>query len=155
VRVLALVALASCASHEPELVYPTLVSIGCLQISATREYDANSDPPVLEWQVTNTCDYAVPVDLAQARVFAIDALFARTELVPRDRQRPGWIDGGATTSIAVAYTPQVATRDVAIEIEMNAFFERSHRPMTLAVLPSVPMRRAVVVPLDSEPYGQP
>jgi hypothetical protein len=142
VRALALVALASCASHGLELIYPTLVSIGCLQISATRAYDANRDPPILEWHVTNTCDYAVPIDLAQARVFAVDALFARTELVPRDRRAPGWIEGGATKSMAVVYTPQVATRDVAIEIEMNAFFELSHRPITLAVLPSVPMRPA-------------
>jgi hypothetical protein len=118
---------------------PTLVSVGCLEVSVERMPEAS----VLDWRVTNTCDYAVPLDLAQARVFAIGPLFGRTELVPqtsRPQLAPGWIEGGTTSYLRVAYVPQVvdggpADARVAIEVELTAFYELSHRPVIIAAVP--------------------
>jgi hypothetical protein len=148
------VGLAACGGSAPLPVMPTVVSIGCLEVSVERVVNG----PVLDWRITNTCDHAVPLDLAQARVFAIGPLFERIELVPQTRRAliaPGWIEGGTTTCLRVAYAPQAtngtaaADSNLAIEVELTAFYELSHRPVIIATLPEVAAPRSAR--LDPEP----
>ena len=139
VRLFAIFLASSCAATPPPLMLPLTASVGCLEVSAelVRLGDRG---PVLEWHVANICDYAVPVDLTNAQVIAVGPLYERTALEPRDVHgvlAPGWIDGGETSFVRMAYSPAIASRDVAIELELDAFSEMSHRHVVIAVLPPI------------------
>jgi hypothetical protein len=140
-RVLAVAVLSACgAALEPVVALPPTAMVGCLEMSVERAPVASA--LVLHWRVTNVCDHAVPIDLGLARVVAIGPLFARTHLLPDNphgQLAPGWLEAGETDFITVPYIPHVTGRDVAIEVELDALFEQSHRPVVLQVLPA-PLR---------------
>ena len=99
---------------------------------------------MLEWKIANACGHEVLVDVASARVFAIAALFARVPLAPRDARAaltPGYLEPGEVAYVRVAYVPRV-TADQTIEVELDAFDDESHRPVTIAVLPPPPIAHA-------------
>ena len=92
--------MSGCASAIPPPALPSIASIGCLEIEVTQVSVGRR--PVLEWRLTNVCDHAVPVDLAQARVVAIGPAFARMILAPRDPYQvfaPGWLDIGESAFV--------------------------------------------------------
>src|SRR5580704_18537472 len=135
--------MSACASIPPPML-PAIASIGCLEIEVTQVGVGRR--PVLEWRLTNVCDHAVPVDLAQARVVAIGPSFARTMLAPRDPYHvfaPGWLDLGQTAFVRIAYAPELASDDEAVEVELDAFNEVSHRHIVLAVAPAPTVGHAV------------
>ena len=136
-RALVLVVACACATLPPPAL-PPVVSIGCLDVSVTRVHDRSGRGPRLEWRLANTCDHAVPVDLGNARVLAFGPRFARTELRPVNRRgalAPGWLDAGETAFVRVSYLPANFDRDVAIEVQLDAFSAMSVRPIMLAVVP--------------------
>ncbi len=154
-RLFALLAASSCAAAPPELSLPLQASIGCLEVSVEL-VRLDRPGPVLEWRISNICDYAVPVDLTNARVIAVGPLYERATLEPRDAHgvlAPGWIEGGDTSFVRMAYSPAIASRDVAIELELDAFSEMSHRHVVIAVLPpKAPAQRSQPAP-DLGPAG--
>jgi hypothetical protein len=154
VRTICLLTMIACAPPIPPMS-PTTASIGCLEVAVTQIRGGRR--PVLEWRLTNLCDHAVPVDLAQARVVAIGPSFARTMLAPRDPYQvfaPGWLDIGETAFVRIAYAPDLVSRDATIEVELDAFNEVSHRHVVLAVVPAPLVEPAAHAPArDPEPPG--
>ncbi|HTR55276.1 MAG TPA: hypothetical protein VMJ10_31565 [Kofleriaceae bacterium] len=137
-RAFVLVVACGCAAAPPPRTLPPVVSIGCLDVSVTRVHDHTGRGPRLEWKLSNTCDHAVPVDLGNARVLAFGPRFARTVLAPVNRHdafAPGWLDAGETAFVRISYLPATFDRDVAIEVELDAFSAMSARPVMLAVVP--------------------
>jgi hypothetical protein len=154
VRVIWLLLMIACEPPIPPMT-PTTASIGCLEIAVTQVDGGRR--VVLEWRLTNLCDHAVPVDLAQARVVAIGPSFGRTMLAPRDAYHvfaPGWLDVGVTTFVRIAYTPELVSRDATIEVELDAFNEVSHRHVILAVAPPTSLRPSTSAsPHDQDASG--
>lgn len=151
-----MLAASACAPAVVPPVEPVPVAIGCLEVAVGSVRDADGAGPVLEWHVTNVCDHAVPVDLANARVFAIGPKFVRTELQPSTPHAPlapGWIDGGETAVVRVGYMPHVAARDVAVEVELDAFYEQSHRHVIVEASWLPADRRAARAGPDPGPPG--
>lgn len=150
------IALVCACDPPPPPVWPETAQVGCLVVAVT--HVRGGPHPMLEWELENVCDRAIPIDLAQARVVAIGPTFGRTMLAPRDPYTvfvPGWLGAGETSIVRIAYSPDVASRDLTIEVELDAFDAVSHRHVVLLASPAPVTARRANVPPDTDRAGPP
>jgi hypothetical protein len=155
VRAIWIAVVCACGPPPPP-VWPETAQVGCLVVAVTQV--AGGPHPMLEWELENVCDRAIPIDLAQARVVAIGPAFGRTMLAPRDPYTvfvPGWLAAGETSIVRIAYSPDVASRDLTIEVELDAFDAVSHRHVVLPATPAPLTARRATVPAATGPAGAP